>query len=366
MDFSINEDQEALRGLARKILSECAPPERIREIEAEGDRVDRALWQELAGANLLGVATGEAFGGAGLGALELGILLEEVGRAVAPVPVFETLVLGALPLAAFGSPEQQQAWLPRVSRGEVMLTGAFAGTVVEAAPQGDGWILTGELPMVPAASVADRILVVLDGSDGTPGACWVDPHATGVSIEPVLTTDQQARAHVTLRRAPAEPLGDSLSGAELGSWLRRRATLGVCAQQIGVCDRALELTASYVTEREQFDRPVGSFQAVHTRAADAYIDLQAMRLTYWRALHVLEHEGDGAGADELIAIAKYWCAEGGARVTAAAQHLHGGIGVDVDYPLHRYYLWGRQLGLQLGGGAEQLAMLGAMQAAPVR
>ena len=361
MDFSINEDQEALRDLVRMILTECAPPERIREVESPGARLARALWQELAAANLMGIATAEAFGGTGLGALELGIRLEEGGRAVAPVPVLETLVLGALPLATFGSPEQRQAWLPGVCRGEVILTGAFAGDAIEVAPKDGGWQLTGELPMVPAATVADHILVVV-GSGRSAGGYWVDGSAAEVGIAPVLTTDQQARAHVTLRGAAAERLGES--ALELGAWLRRRATLGICAQQIGVCERALELTASYVSERHQFDRPVGSFQAVHTRAADAYIDLQAMRLTYWRALHVLEHEGDGAAADELIVIAKYWCAEGGARVTAAAQHLHGGIGVDVDYPLHRHYLWGRQLGLQLGGGAEQLAALGAMQVAP--
>ena len=361
MDFSISEDQEALRSLARKILVECAPPERIRAVEAGGERIDRELWRELASAHLLGVGIAEADGGSGLGGLEVGLLLQEVGRAVAPVPVFETLVLGALPLAAFGEAAEREAWLGRVCRGEAVLTAAFAGGGLEVRQGRDGVSLSGALPMVPAAAVADRLLVVVEGAGGTAGGYWVDPAAAGVECQPVLTMDQQARAHVTLRDVPATRLAGSDAG--LGPWLRRRALLGLCALQIGVCERALELTAAYVGEREQFGRPVGSFQAVHTRAADAYIDLQAMRLTYWRALHVLEQEGDGAAADESVAIAKYWCAEGGARLTAAAQHLHGGIGVDVEYPLHRHYLWGRQLGMQLGGGAEQLSAIGAMQAA---
>jgi 3-oxocholest-4-en-26-oyl-CoA dehydrogenase beta subunit len=130
--------------------------------------------------------------------------------------------------------------------------------------------------------------------------------------------------------------------------------------QVGVAERALQITARYVTERKQFDRPVGSFQAVHTRAGDAYIDLQAMRLTTWRALHLLE-QGEEA-ADEL-AIAKFWASEGGAHITYAAQHLHGGIGVDIDYPVHRYYLWATQIGGHLGTGSAQLAKVGARLAA---
>jgi alkylation response protein AidB-like acyl-CoA dehydrogenase len=120
------------------------------------------------------------------------------------------------------------------------------------------------------------------------------------------------------------------------------------------------MTARYTSERKQFDRPIGSFQAVHTRAGDAYVDLQCQKLTYWRALHVLEH-GDPVG--DVLAIAKYWASLGSARITYAAQHLHGGIGVDTDYPLHRYYLWATQLGIQLGSASQQLARMGADLAA---
>jgi acyl-CoA dehydrogenase len=199
----------------------------------------------------------------------------------------------------------------------------------------------------------------LGGSDAL---FLVEPKAAGVSLENAETTDEQIRPHLTLDGAPAEALGDVEKGDEMLRWTLDRALLALCAMQVGVAERALEITARYVTERKQFDRAIGSFQAVHTRAGDAYVDLQAMRLTTWRALHLLER---GEPADDELAIAKFWASEGGARVTYAAQHLHGGIGVDIDYPVHRYYFWARQIGIHLGSGTAQLAKLGERLAAAV-
>ena len=138
-------------------------------------------------------------------------------------------------------------------------------------------------------------------------------------------------------------------------WILARATTGLSALQLGVADRALRITADYTTERKQFDRPIGSFQAVHQRAADAYIDVEAMRLTLWQAAFRLAREEP---ADAEVAVAKFWASEGGHRVAYAAEHLHGGIGADIDYPIHRYYLWARQIQLTLGSGAHQLEALG--------
>jgi alkylation response protein AidB-like acyl-CoA dehydrogenase len=142
----------------------------------------------------------------------------------------------------------------------------------------------------------------------------------------------------------------------MAQWLFERATVATCAVQLGVSERALEMTAEYTKSRIQFDRPTGSFQAVHMRAADAYIQLEAMRLTCWEAAWLLQEERPAGAAVE---VAKYWAAEGGHFVGYAAQHLHGGIGIDVDYPLHRYYLWAKQLELTLGTAPLQLARLGA-------
>jgi alkylation response protein AidB-like acyl-CoA dehydrogenase len=358
MDFSYSEDQQALRELARKILEERATHDRLKEVRKSGDRVDLELWRELAKSNLLGVAIPESFGGTGTGLAELVILLEEIGRAVAPLPVLPTLVEAALPIAAFGSEVQKKRWLPLVAAGDAILTAALAegpGAGVAAKREGSAWRLSGRRPLVHAAHLAQAILVPAR-HDGRDALFLVDPKAAGVSLERAETTDEQVRPHLTLVDTPAEPLGDVARGAEALAFTLDRSRLGLCAIAVGVAERALEITARYVTERKQFDRPVGSFQAVHTRAGDAYIDLQAMRLTTWRALHLLEQ---GQDASDELAIAKFWASEGGARVTYAAQHLHGGIGVDVDYPVHRYYLWARQLGLHLGTGTAELARIGA-------
>jgi alkylation response protein AidB-like acyl-CoA dehydrogenase len=361
MDFSLSDDQQGLRELARKMLEELAGHERLKEVQASESRVDEQLWKELAKADLLGVGIDEAHGGSGGGLTELAILMEELGRAVAPVPLFATLVVGAQALQAFGSEAQKQQWLPKVAGGDAVLTAALArvaGSEVTAERDGDGWRLSGERMLVEAAHVADLVLVPATTPDGL-AIFLVDPSATGVSLERVETTDLSIRPTLKLdgvALSATDVLVDASRGEEALDWIAQRATLGLCAMQVGVADRSLEITARYTSERKQFNRPIGSFQAVHTRAGDAFVDAQSMKLSLWRALHLLEH---GEDATENLAIAKFWASEGGARVTYAAQHLHGGIGIDIDYPLHRYYLWGRQIGTHLGSATAQLAEIGA-------
>lgn len=366
MDFSTSEDQEALRELARKILETEATHDRLKQVEAGESRIDRDLWGALAEANLLGVAVPEADGGSGLGLPELGIVLEEIGRTVAPVPALPTLVMGALPLAGFGSDTQRAQWLPDVLGGSRLLTAALTETGSSrtvARHDGSGWRLTGDRPLVPAGMAAHRILVPAHTGEGELGLFWVDPATEGVELEPVEVVSRERWANLALRNArvpDGEVLGDPRGGAAIRDWIVERATLGICALALGVSSRALEMTAKYTSERKQFDRPIGSFQAVHTRAGDAYVDLQCLKLSYWRALHVLQHGGE---VGDALAIAKYWAAVASARITYAAQHLHGGIGVDTDYPLHRYYLHATQLGIQLGSASEQLGRMGAELAA---
>ncbi len=155
-------------------------------------------------------------------------------------------------------------------------------------------------------------------------------------------------------------LGSPDGGAAIVEWIVERAQAGLCAIAVGVCEEALRLTAEYTKTREQFDRPIATFQAVGQRAADAYIDTEAIRLTAWQAAWRI---AEGLPASAEVAIAKYWAAEGGQRVVHAAQHLHGGMGVDRDYPLHRYFLWAKHLELTLGGATPNLLKLGAMLAA---
>jgi alkylation response protein AidB-like acyl-CoA dehydrogenase len=371
MDFAFTPEQEALRDLARTICQDHATQERLKAVERDPDWFDRELWAALAKANLLGVAVPEDVGGGGLGLEELCLLLEQVGAAVAPVPAWATLVLGALPVAEFGSAAQRERWLRPVTAGKGILTAALVELPAEepAAPQttavrdGGGWRLDGVKDCVPAAHLAGGIVVPASTGDGRVGMFLIEPSAPGVTLERLVATNKEPQARLTLagaRVAADGVLGDPVRGRAMVDWLLDRALLGLCALELGVAERALRITAQYTAERRQFDRPIASFQAVQQRAADAWIDVEAIRLTTWQAAWRLDR---GLPAREEVMVAKFWAAEAGHRIVYAAQHLHGGIGVDVDYPIHRYYLWSKALELTLGSGARQLARLGEALAA---
>ena len=290
-------------------------------------------------------------------------MLEEIGRTVAPVPFLPTVVLGALPIAEFGNDEQRKRLLPGVAEGDTILTAALAeelnpdpaSPTTVATPQASRWGLTGAKTLVPAAHLATSMLVPAKIADGNVGVFLVDPKGQGVTLERLLTTSGEPQFNVTLDNAEGEPLGDPSAGAAIVEWMIERATAALCAIQLGVCEAALKMTAEYTSSREQFERPLAAFQAVAQRAADAYIDTEGVRLTAWQAVWRL---AEGLPAANELAVAKFWAAEGGQRVVHAAQHLHGGIGVDVDYPLHRYFLWAKQCELTLGSATPQLVKLG--------
>src|SRR5436190_8578317 len=352
MDFAATPEQDALRALARQVLDDHATPQRLAGVEATEDRVDHELWAALAGAGLLGICIPEEHGGGGLGFPDLCVLLEEVGRTVAPVPVHAVLATGALPLAELGTAEQRRRWLPGVAAGEIGLTAALhephnpepLAPVTRARRESGGWRLDGVKLMVPAAASAAAILVPAR-TDVGPRVFLLPPDAGGVSLERQETTTRQVAHLVRLDDAPAAD-DALLGGPDALPWLVRWATVGLCAMMVGVTERALRMTARYTSEREQFGRPLSAFQAVSQRAADAYVDVEAIRLTTlaatWRVANGRDAGRDGgpdAGGpgnereiDEAVAIAKFWAAEAGQRVVHTAQHLHGGVGVDVSYP----------------------------------
>ncbi len=377
MDFTFTDEQEAVRQAVHGVLEGLVTPERVQEVEATGDRVDRALWAALARADLLGLALPTGHGGGGYGLVELALLLEAQGRVVAPVPLWSTLVLGALPVAAFGSDALQAATLPGVVAGTTFLSAALAEvagdlavggpgrpSVTAAAGSAGGVVLTGTAFAVPQAHLADRVLVPAATGDGVVVAA-VDPAAAGVTLERAVTTSREVHPHLRLEgvAVPAGDLlagGDPTRGAEVVAWMLERAWTGLCAVQIGVAESALAQTAAYLNGREQFGRPLATFQGTMLRAADAAIDTEAVRVTTLQAAWQLDH---GRDARRAVAVAAWFAAEAGQRVVHATQHLHGGIGADISYPIHRYFLWGKQIELQLGSASAQLARLGRLVAA---
>lgn len=374
MDFSYTEEQQAVRDLARQILADRCAHEHLTTLEQdpEGDGCDHELWAALGEANLLGVAIPESCDGSDFGLLALCLLLEEAGRTTAPIPLLATLVYAALPLARFGSEAQKRRWLPGVAAGEIILSAALqesgsddpARPRLQARAAGNGWVLDGEKVCVPAASLARRILVPADTGDGGVGTFLVEPGADGVEIEAGTTGNWERVHRMALRGVevgPEDVLGDPAAGGDLVHWLDLHAQVALCAVQLGVAQAALRMTAEYTSTRKQFGRPIATFQGVALRAADAFIDIEAMRSTLWQAAWRLEA---GEPAAEQVAAAKWWACRGGQRVVHTAQHLHGGTGSDVEYPVHRYFLWARQLELTLGGAGLQLARLGALIAEP--
>jgi len=377
MDFTFNDEQTAVREAAEGILSGLIDPDRVQEVEATEDRMDRALWTELARADLLGLAVPVADGGAGYGMVELCLLLEAQGRVVAPVPLWATLVLGALPVAEFGSDTLRAALLPGVVAGSTILSAALADVAddiavggpgrppVSAVVAGDGGLtVTGTAHAVPFAHVANRVLVPVATTDGTVVAA-VDPRAPGATLERALTTNREVHPHLHLDSVAVGPDdvlsgGDATRGDELLRWILDRAWTGLCALQVGVAEAAVRQTADYLNSREQFGVPLATFQATKMRVADAAIDTEAIRVTTWQAAWRLDN---GLDADRAVNVASWFASESGQRVVFATQHLHGGMGADISYPIHRYFLWGKQIELALGSPSAQLARLGRRVAA---
>ena len=368
MDFSFTEEQETLRELAARLFSDLATPERLKEVEATDDRFDRTLWAALASAGLLGASLPESAGGAGLGFVAAGIVAEEAGRAAAAVPVVPAVVLGAAPIAQFGDESQQRRWLDPMVAGDLVLTAALveeggdpADPATTATRQGDGWRIDGAKSYVPAGMLAGAVIVSARTDDGI-GLFVVDTAAPGVMRRTQEATSRQIEAEMDLAGVvvgAGEVLVAGPDGADALRWLLEHAEAALCLQVAGACKAAVKLTAEYTAQREQFGKPIATFQAVGQRAADAYIDAEAVRLTAWQAAWRLS---EGLPATAEVAVAKFWADDGAQRVVHAAQHLHGGVGVDRDYPLHRYYLLTKHLGLSLGGATASLLRLGEVLA----
>ena len=343
MDFAFTEEQQAIADLARRIFADHCDPETI--AASEDAWFHEVLWGVLGRAGLIGLALPEASGGGGLGMVELCILLEQVGWHVAPIPLWPSIVLGALPIARFGGIS-----LEGVASGRRIFTGGVdEDSAVTAAREGDGWRLHGARSCVPAAHLASDL--VLAAGDGV--------FVVGLSdttVRPQAGTNGERMGRVELEGVPATRSADA---AEALPWIEARAQIGLCAMLTGLAGRALRMTASYTGERRQFGRPIATFQAVTQRVGDMYIDVETMRLTLWRAAWLLDH---GHGAQREVAVARIQAADCAHRVVNAAQHLHGGVGFDRDYPLHRYFLWAKQLEFTLGSAKTQVARLGAMLA----
>jgi 3-oxocholest-4-en-26-oyl-CoA dehydrogenase beta subunit len=368
VDFSLSEEQQELAGLARRILTDRMSLQHLKACDNSESWYDRDTWLEFAKANLLGIGLPEADGGLGLGLLDVCLVLREIGRTVAPLPAVPTLVSAAMPIAQFGT-DEQKAVLGKVIAGEVLLTAAFSeytstpdAPYTRATKQGSGWQIDGVKTSVPGVGDAESMLVPCRTDDGQTVVLIVPAGTKGVVAKRQQTTDHEPLFEVTFEGAQVDDsavLGTPETGAEVLEWAIARTTVALCAVASGVADEALRLTAHYTTERKQFDRAIGTFQAVGQRLADAYIDNQAIELTM---LQAATHLDEGRDVPAEVATAKFWASDGGNRIGHAALHVHGGISIDLDFPIHRYFLWLKQIEFTLGSATPQLVALGKILA----
>ncbi|CAM4187272.1 Acyl-CoA dehydrogenase [Mycobacterium basiliense] len=357
MDFSTTEAAQDLGGLVDTIVDAVCTPEHQRELDKLEQRVDRKLWRKLIDSDILTSAAATQVGGDGFGLLEQIAILVALGHQLAAVPYLDSVVVAAGALARFGAEGLQQDWGVPAVNGEKILTVALDGEMgegpVRATGAGDGYRLTGTRTQIGYGPAADAFLVPAETDSGT-AVFLVAADDPAVTVTPLQTTGLGSVGHLALdgtRLDAARKVG----GSDVAVWLRTISTLGRSAFQLGVLERGLQMTAEYARTREQFDRPIGSFQAVGQRLADGYIDVKGLRLTLtqaaWRVSEDLPAEID-------VASAAFWAADAGHRVAHTIVHVHGGVGVDTDHPVHRYFLAAKETEFALGGATGQLRRIG--------
>jgi len=351
MDFGFNADQEMLRATARKFFENECTSEFVRARMAEDGGFTEEFWTKLAEQGWLGLVYPEQYGGAGLGFVDLTVLMEEMGRAVMPGPFFSTLLLGGLTILEAGSDAQKKEWLTKIAEGQARVSLAWTepsarwdavGVTTTAAPSGGGFTLSGTKLFVPDAHVAHALVVVARtrdaGEDGI--SLFVVPtNAKGVSITLLPTMDQTRKLCEVKLDHVAVP-ASALLGAKDGGWLPlarvvQRATVALCAEMCGGAQKVLDMTTEYAKIRIAFGKPIGSYQGVKHKAADMLVEVEnAKSLTYYAAWAVDENVPEAALAASM---AKAYASDAFRKVAGAGIQLHGGIGFTWEHDLHLYF-----------------------------
>jgi len=365
VNFTISEEQQSAQQLAQQILGDFTDVDKLKALEQRQESFDNGLWQALAKAGLLGLDIAEDQGGTGLGFYSLTTLCEEVGRTVAPVPVIPVLVSAAGTLRRFASDTQKDQWLPGIASGATLITAALeeynnddpTAPSCSAQKMEGGYSISGTKICVSQASSAARILLSAQTEEGIVVAL-VDPHASGVTLNAQIVTTGETRHELVMTKVQVATQDIVAIGSEALAamdWAHLATRTALAAMAVGLCDKMMRITGQYTSEREQFGRPIATFQAVSHRMADCYIDVECLRLVTQQAASLIN---ESHPAKDAVHIAKIWCGNVTHRVSQASQHCHGGTGVDRDYPLFRYCQWARQIELTSGSSAQLTGELG--------
>jgi alkylation response protein AidB-like acyl-CoA dehydrogenase len=356
MNFDFSDDQKQMRDAARKFLSEQCPPKAVRAVLDGKAKYDRELWKGLAEMGFLGVAIPEQFGGAGAGHLELCVIAEEMGRAIAPVPFSSTVYLAAEALLIAGSDAQKQKWLPKIASGEAIGTLALFEGAGNPSPKAikcaaSGGTLNGVKKPVPDGAIADFAVVAArtgsTGRDSDISLFLVDLKAGGVEVKELTNVDPtRGQAELTFKNCKAEPLGAAGEGWGVITQVLDRAAVLLAFEQVGGADRALEMGRDYALDRIAFGRPIGSFQAIKHMLADMYVSATLARSNcYYGAWALSTNAGE---LPEAAAAARI-------SATQAFQHcgknniqVHGGMGFTWEFDCHMYYRRANATAVTLG------------------
>jgi len=366
VNFTYTEDQLAIKDVADKIFRDMAADDKVKECFSEDKPFHKALWKTLGESGLIAATLPAEIGGSEMGMTELSLVIEAQGTSVAPIPFVETVVECAMPIAKFATAELQQRVLPSVNAGDAVLSAVrpYEGLrdvkPLTAVVDGDNWVLNGVSGLVSYAPLASGFLVIAH-NESNKGGSWVgycDASISGLTQVAQNSTTSEAVAQLTFENvivAVKDVIAVDEKANELIEWQVQRAFAAIASQQIGVLKDGLRRAAEYTTERKQFGRPLSKFQAVAQQAADAYMAIEALRGVCWRALDDLDSGRDAALSAR---VAKFWVCEAGHIAGHIFLHIHGGIGQDLDYPLHRYFTWAKRNENYLGAATKQSVALG--------
>ena len=365
MSVGDSAEHDELRQVVREFLSERSPSREVRRLMEAGESRDDEVWALLAGQlGLTGIAVPERYGGAGYGPVELGIVLEEMGGALLVAPYFATVALAGQALAASGDEDAMARWLPGIADGSLTATLAvaedsgswdLAEVAATAGPAGDGWAVTGTKLFVIDGHTADLLLVVAHAPDG-PGVFAVERGAAGVEAARLDTLDlTRALASVTLHGAPAVRVG---AGRDTAAWLsevRDLVLAALAAEQLGGAARCLDMAVGYAKVREQFGRPIGSFQAIKHKCANLLLEVECGRSAVYHASEAIA--GRQPDAPLAAALAYVYCSQAFTHAAKECIQIHGGIGYTWEHDAHLYLRRAKSSELLFGPPARQRTRL---------
>jgi len=354
LDLDLSEDQKMLRTTARDFLVKECPKQLVREMEQDEKGYSPQLWLKMAQLGWLGLPFPERYGGGDGSFLDLVVLLEEMGRACLPGPFLSSVVLGGLPILAAGSEEQKQQFLPAIAQGKILtlaLTeadGSYEAASIKnrATPDKDDYVISGTKLFVPDAHIADYLLCLArtkEGSSEDEGLSLfiIDAKSQGISYTPLITiaSDKQCEVIFDEVRVPiADILGELDQGWGVVEKTLQYAAIAKCAEMVGAAQQVLEMSVEYAKQRVQFERPIGSFQAIQHHCANMLIDIDGMRYLTYQAAWLLS---EGLPAAKEVAMAKAWVSQAIRRVTALGHQIHSGVGYTMDHDLQLYFRRGK-------------------------